>query len=764
MQRFDLRVFLAVLLVSLQGMTSVRADDEPTGDFSAEVDFELLDSVGEDQSTFTFEHSGPIDIIDITLDFTTTHSSTWAGDITMALVDPNGTAVEWGGYDVWFGYLENPPNFESSWNTSTPGEYSASFDFSGFGLEGDGQWELKVMNGYANSTNGDWSGMVTFSTCSDCLQNDCNQNGIDDSEDISGGGSEDCDGNGQPDECQIDCNDNGVIDACEDFEDCNGNGVPDECDTDCNNDGIPDDCDAEGVEDCDGNGVPDECDPDCNGNGIPDGCDLDEDCDGNGVPDSCQPDCDFDGIPDACEPDDDGNNIPNDCEPVVGGPIEFNLEGPGSHKVEIPIVHNGPIHQIEIEMDFSTDDVWTWAGDIMFVIEAANGASVEFGSFNYTENHFSLGDFPSSMNTSLQGTYSHVFSMPAETDGGAGEWTIRITNGFLGSSHGHWAGTIEFGQCGNCFLDCNENGLPDDQEIASGMVSDCNYNNRPDSCDLANNGDLNGDGYLDSCQTDCSTFIDFNYTGLPGESMEIPFEFDGTPGLLTVDSGFRNVNNDLTWASDLLISLVDPSGNAIELGGYDLTHGHLLVGTFPGSWESYMNGQYPSATFDLGMEGQVSGAGTWTLVVSNGYSGSRGGQWIGSMNICKMLPMELPEDGPDISDEEDSGYPLSDCNANGIEDASEIANDLSLDCNLNGMLDSCDIAQGDADVNGNQRPDSCELLAGDFNLDGCVDGQDLGLFYAAWGTVNPPYGDMNGDGFVDNSDLGLFLAYMGNCN
>lgn len=66
--------------------------------------------------------------------------------------------------------------------------------------------------------------------------------------------------------------------------DCNGNGIPDECDvaggssSDCNLDGRPDEC--ESITDCNANAVPDACDiargtsPDCQSNGIPDECDV----------------------------------------------------------------------------------------------------------------------------------------------------------------------------------------------------------------------------------------------------------------------------------------------------------------------------------------------------------------------------------------------------------------------------------------------------------------------------------------------------------
>jgi hypothetical protein len=94
--------------------------------------------------------------------------------------------------------------------------------------------------------------------------------------------------------------------------DCNANGIPDDCDiadcppgnpacADCNNNGAPDSCDlAAGTSlDCNGNFIPDECDigpggasDDCNENGIPDECDIANDvsvdCQGDGIPDECQ--------------------------------------------------------------------------------------------------------------------------------------------------------------------------------------------------------------------------------------------------------------------------------------------------------------------------------------------------------------------------------------------------------------------------------------------------------------------------------------------
>jgi len=121
---------------------------------------------------------------------------------------------------------------------------------------------------------------------------DCNGNSVADPDDLSSGTSEDCNGDGIPDECQIsedDCNLNGLLDFCEIASgvafDCNDNGLLDSCDI------------VAGATDCDADGLMDSCElisgtgTDCNLNGNLDICDLAAGAvDGNldGILDSCQ--------------------------------------------------------------------------------------------------------------------------------------------------------------------------------------------------------------------------------------------------------------------------------------------------------------------------------------------------------------------------------------------------------------------------------------------------------------------------------------------
>ena len=186
---------------------------------------------------------------------------------------------------------------------------------------------------------------------------DCNNNGVNDLDDIAFGTSQDCNLNSIPDECEStsDCNGNGQSDICDLFDgtssDVNGNNVPDECEPDCNGNGVPDDwdistgtsqdCNGNEVpdecdialgtsQDCDDNDIPDECEIDCNGNGVVDSCDISQgtsqDCNGNQIPDECEPDCNLNGIPDDCDiasgfsQDANGDGFPDECDTLYVDP------------------------------------------------------------------------------------------------------------------------------------------------------------------------------------------------------------------------------------------------------------------------------------------------------------------------------------------------------------------------------------------------------------------------------------------------------------
>ena len=89
----------------------------------------------------------------------------------------------------------------------------------------------------------------------------------------------------------------------------------------------------------------------------------------------------------------------------------------------------------------------------------------------------------------------------------------------------------------------------------------------------------------------------------------------------------------------------------------------------------------------------------------------------------------------------------------------------SLDGHANNIPDSCDVdIDGDkADINENGISDSWELAQSDLDLDGCIDGADLGILFSLWSLPDSPIGDLNGDGSVDGADLGLLTVNWGMC-
>jgi hypothetical protein len=115
--------------------------------------------------------------------------------------------------------------------------------------------------------------VIQLAVTGSSIAQDCNLNFTDDTEDISQLASRDCNGNGIPDECEIDVSTDPVnapggpffcVSGCD--LDCNDNCIPDSCDRDCNANSLPDTCDIEGAtsDDCNSNRIPSECEiPGC---------------------------------------------------------------------------------------------------------------------------------------------------------------------------------------------------------------------------------------------------------------------------------------------------------------------------------------------------------------------------------------------------------------------------------------------------------------------------------------------------------------------
>jgi hypothetical protein len=90
-----------------------------------------------------------LDTLDVAVTFTTSGNS-WPADLLLAICDPSGTCVEYGGYDISLGYTD-AGTWPSSWQSTASGVYSMSIVLSSFGLNGEGEWSISAVNAYAAS-------------------------------------------------------------------------------------------------------------------------------------------------------------------------------------------------------------------------------------------------------------------------------------------------------------------------------------------------------------------------------------------------------------------------------------------------------------------------------------------------------------------------------------------------------------------------------------------------------------------------------------
>lgn len=298
-------------------------------------------------------------------------------------------------------------------------------------------------------------------------------------------------------------------------------------------------------------------------------------------------------------------------------------------------------------------------------------------------------------------------------------------------------------------LDCNGNGRIDSCDIASGTNPDCDGDGRIDSCAIAQQlvPDCNGNGTPDACDIASGTSIDCNANGKPDSCDLASFPVSiVTPQQAPFYSSYPleyTINAARRAASDV----------QLQIQYYGDSHGYYGWNFRPsiddsevGSWYDYYWGGCSSGTRNVTVPREQ-----WNAAAADGVvvlrvrhdSGSNCGGY------CLVTVAYSSE-------------PVSrDCNANAIPDSCDFASGLEHDCDANGIPDSCDIAAGAEDKNGNGYQDTCELGRGDINLDGMVDGNDLGILLQWWGGVGYPTGDLNLDGVIDGLDLGIMLGNWG---
>ena len=467
------------------------------------------------------------------------------------------------------------------------------------------------------------------------------------------------------------------------------------------------------MADCDGDGTPDDQEPDCDGDGLPDDCELD--CDQSGVPDDCETheDCNDNGTPDTCDlssgmsSDLNLNGVLDECEATVTD-IPFVLTGTGgicipSGPIDFSI--SGTLLGVRVAFSFINMDEFTWASDILFCIESNDDdeACLQLGGYdlvcsNGCENTVS---FPKAWEVTTNGSYDTYVPVWNLDLLNLGDSTLAICNGYgAASALSIWNGTIQFMCLPGEVVDCNSNGIADDQDIAAGTSNDCNENDIPDECDLAS-----------------TLSLDLDHNGVPDECQQAFGDACETAELIDVDS--------VTFFS---------THNATE-SNYP-TDDDLCPDTFFTDCE-------PDVWFYL----EVPADGNLLLHTCHAES------------FDTDLALLRGNDCNDLIQIACSGDAVhwAPCQ----EYYSRIELDIppgDYFVRLGGYED----AVGSGTLTAVFTPESAACSA-DLNHDGLVNGADIGLLIAAWGPCIGCQADLTGDNIVSGADVGFFLSMWGPC-
>ena len=109
----------------------------------------------------TLEASGYVTGLDVTLDFIDTPvDNSWANEMTIGLTAPDGTCLQYGGYNLTLG-CPSAGLWPADWNTSAAGTYTATAVFAE-PISGVGEWTITILNSWAASDGASYDTDITF--------------------------------------------------------------------------------------------------------------------------------------------------------------------------------------------------------------------------------------------------------------------------------------------------------------------------------------------------------------------------------------------------------------------------------------------------------------------------------------------------------------------------------------------------------------------------------------------------------------------------
>ena len=126
-----------------------------------DLEFELSGPGGNNvDSTALLE--GDLAGIGFDVNFINEGGFTWAGDLLLTIIDPNGVGMQFGGFDIDPG-LPNAGDFPADWDSDVSGNYTYATSVETMGLGGAGVWSFSIIDGYTQGEVTDyWDGVITL--------------------------------------------------------------------------------------------------------------------------------------------------------------------------------------------------------------------------------------------------------------------------------------------------------------------------------------------------------------------------------------------------------------------------------------------------------------------------------------------------------------------------------------------------------------------------------------------------------------------------
>jgi hypothetical protein len=725
------------------------------------VDFSL-DGPGENMIVHEINVAGNLTHMDVDVYFTDGGQITWAGDLLIGIVDPNGNAMEYGGFNVTLGYPV-AGDFPADWDVINTGQYTLNgIDLSAMGLSGAGTWTIQFVDGYTlGGVDDNWTGTLTLGGLTQdgepvgacCTGKACSIYTVDECYAIGGdylGDWSNCDnwacGGAPIGACCFgtDCTEMSIVDCNDQGGSFAGEGVT--CDSGA--------CDAPPGDYCDnavsigvGSTSFDTSTAVDSGFGDPD----ESQCEGTYL--------DWDGSPDrwfVWTATGDGNMSVHTCDAASYDTSLVLYEGDDCNSL-VQIACNGDSSILgDCQAYYShIADVYVTQGNTYYVRiggwQAASGTgtvTLEFGGGGTPMGACCI-DENCSIQTSgdcstfggeYHGDGTNCGNVDCGTSEPLGACCIDEDCTLSSASDCSLFGGDYQGDGSACAdVDCSGGG-PGDDTMVSATVGSGLVSGEPGSFTIDLFVIVGEGARLDAV---AGTGADIKMLACSGDFYQNSY---GGPTSRDVNPNFYPIEPDLEWDSRVTIGAIDSSGNPFP---------ENVLQEIGIDWDEFENGGDMVTDNGTWFVLPVDAQGEAEMIVADDCSTQY------AVRIARLTTLDMSDvitfEG--IVQGRDANGDLYNYVAS-IEAGYTPYND----CNDNGTNDSCDIANGSsADDNGNGIPDECEnTCPGDADGDGDSDVDDVLIVIANFGG-GAGQGDVDGNGVVDVDDLLQVISWFGGC-